>query len=83
MTRRVCLIAVLLAPASFALAENYDKYLWETPRAKNIDADATADLVEQLRREVQRILDAGPLAPLRLSYADVPLDAYCTTSAAG
>jgi hypothetical protein len=54
----------------------YDKYLWETARATDIDAGRTAAMVAELRGETQRILDAGPLAPLRLSYADIPYEAY-------
>lgn len=54
----------------------YDKYVVETARTTDIDAQATQDLVAQLRDEVQRVLDAGPLAPLRMSYADIPYEAY-------
>jgi hypothetical protein len=67
---------VLFHAVSLAAAESYEKYLWETPRVTNMDAVATADLVAQLRREVDKILDRPPLAPLRLSYADTPHEAY-------
>ena len=59
-----------------AVAETYEKYLWETPRAEDIDTAAAADLAALLRREVDQILDRPPLAPLRLSYGDVPDEAY-------
>ena len=73
---RVCLgLAIFNFPILFA-AEWYDKYLWETPRVTNIDGIATADLVAELQREVDKILDRPPLAPLRLSYADIPYEAY-------
>jgi len=58
------------------LAGENDKYLWETPRSVNIDKARTAGMVDELRREVQRVLSAGPLAPLRCSYGDIPGEAY-------
>jgi len=73
---RVCLgLAIFNFPILFA-AEWYDKYLWETPRVTNIDGIATADLVAELQREVDKVLDRPTLAPLRLSYADIPYEAY-------
>ena len=43
-------------------------YVWEFPAVRNISgADA---LVADLRAEVQRVLDAGRLAPLYISHAD-------------
>jgi hypothetical protein len=70
---------LLLVPwdaRSLKAADSYDKYLWQTYRVGQIDAQATAELVAQLRREVDKILNRPPLAPLRLSYGDVPEDAY-------
>lgn len=66
----------LLASARFAAGADYEEYLRQTPRSTNIAADKTADMVAELRREVQKILDAGPLAPLRMAYADIPFEAY-------
>jgi hypothetical protein len=67
-----CLIMLLGAPV---VAGQYDKYLWETPRIHNIDRARTASLTEELSREVQRVVETGPLAPLRCSYADIPGEA--------
>lgn len=73
---RLSLGLVLFAVPSSAFTQPYNKYLWQTPRVAKIDTVTTADLAAQLRREVDKILDAGPLAPLRLSYADIPYEAY-------
>jgi hypothetical protein len=53
----------------------WDKYLWETCRTSEIPATAS-NLVAELDREVQKILDAGPLAPMRTVYADLEQDPY-------
>ena len=53
----------------------WDKYLWETCRTSDIPP-AASNLVAELDREVQKILDAGPLAPLRTVYADLEQDPY-------
>lgn len=71
-----CVIyGVVLSGAALQSAD-YDEYLWQTPRVTNIDPEATAALRAELREEVDRILATGLLAPLRLSYADVPHEAY-------
>ena len=47
---------------------NLARYAWGFPRTTNIiGADR---LIEELRAEVQRVLDAGRLAPLYISYSD-------------
>lgn len=43
-------------------------YAWEFPFAYGIAG--AADLAQELRGEIQRVLDAGHLAPLYISYAD-------------
>ena len=53
----------------------WDKYLWQTWRTTGIP-DSTSNLVTELRAEVQKILEAGPLAPLRIVYADLEQDPY-------
>src|SRR5205085_11328470 len=53
----------------------WDKYLWQTCRTENI-APSASNLVAELRAEVQKILDAGPLAPVRTVYADLEQDPY-------
>jgi len=75
----VCLFyAVLLGvfAGTAVAADSCDKYLWRTVHVTNIDVTKTTPMVQELRREVQRVLDAGPLGPLRLSYADLPYEAY-------
>lgn len=69
-------LACGLAFASAAVGGEYDKYAWETPRSSGIDAARTAWMVDALVEEVDRILQAGPLAPLRTAYADIPYEAY-------
>jgi len=69
-------VAVCVLTGVAEADEEYEKYLRQTPRVTNIDAKRTADMVAVLRREVQRVLDAGPLAPLRLAYADITYEAY-------
>jgi hypothetical protein len=68
-TMRIILCGLLLAAAaSFAQTVDETRYAWEFPvvrRAPGADA-----LVEILREEVDRILAAGPLAPLYVSFAD-------------
>lgn len=69
----LCAACLICGPAT---AGEYDKYLWETPRVKDIDARKAAPMVEELDREVQKILATGSLAPLRLTYADLTVEAY-------
>ena len=73
---RVFVGLVVFAVPSWAVAQSYDTYLWQTPRVTNVDVVAAGELIAQLQREVDKILDAEPLAPLRLSYADIPYEAY-------
>src|SRR3954464_4904838 len=53
----------------------WDKYLWQTCRTRNI-VSSSSNLIAELRSEVQKILDAGPLAPMRTVYADLEQDPY-------
>lgn len=70
------LTVVALADVTRGQEIDVERYIWQTPRVANIDADAAGPMIEELRSQVQAILDAGPLAPLRLSFADIPHDAY-------
>ena len=65
------------ACSSVCPAQNaaWDKYLWETYRTRAV-APSASNLVAELRAEVQKILDAGPLAPIRTVYADLEQDPY-------
>ncbi|HEV8543234.1 MAG TPA: hypothetical protein VGR78_12635 [Verrucomicrobiae bacterium] len=58
-----------------ASAEPWDKYLWETWRTTKIPKSSNP-LEAELSAEIQRILEAGPLAPIRTVYADLEQDPY-------
>jgi hypothetical protein len=53
----------------------WTKYCWQTCRVSEV-ASSASNLVGELRAEVQQILEAGPLAPLRTVYADLEQDPY-------
>jgi len=62
------LMTALTAQPPSAWAVVIDKYAWEFPRATSVaGAD---DLITDLQEEVQKILNAGHLAPIYISYAD-------------
>ncbi len=63
-------------PGPAAAAVVIDRYAWEFPEC-GTPAGAD-DLIQELRGEVQKILDAGHLSPLYLDYADQLLVAYRT-----
>lgn len=72
----VCMMALVVVSSATGMdAGPWDKFLWQTCRTTNITA-ASTNLIEELRSEVQKILDAGPLAPLRTVYADLEQDPY-------
>ena len=64
-----CFIAVM------SQAADVDRYLTQTLQVQNLSPEATP-LIQELRIEIQKILDAGPLAPLRTVYADLEQDPY-------
>ncbi len=64
------LVVAAIAQASRAQSASVDlePYAWEYPRVQGVtNAD---DLIGELRYEVQRVLQAGRLAPLYISHAD-------------
>ncbi len=63
------------AGAAHSLAGPWDRYLWESDRTTGISPSAS-NLVTELRAEIQKVLDAGPLAPIRTVYADLEQDPY-------
>jgi hypothetical protein len=73
MTRRRRVLAFVLvtttAVASQAVAVDVTPYAWEFPVVSGVDR--TDQLVVRLQEEVQRILDAGRLAPLRVYHGDI------------
>src|ERR1043166_1645268 len=69
-------IAIILCCAVLSVsADDWDQYIWQTPRTTDI-APSSSNLVVELRAEVQKILEAGPLAPVRTVYADLEQDPY-------
>src|SRR5262249_40257016 len=72
----VAILAVALQPGC---AQNpktpWDKYLWQTARTLAI-APSTSNLVQELRLELEKVLEAGPLASIRTVYADLEQDPY-------
>lgn len=71
------LSAVIIPPLSAADGSSspWDEYLWQSYRLPAV-APAASNLVVELRAEIQKILDAGPLAPVRTVYADLEQDPY-------
>ena len=65
----------LLCSAPLASAQTYDAYIWETPVVTNIGAGANS-MKATLQSEVQKILDAGHLAPLQVALADQVGEGY-------
>ncbi|MBK8474954.1 MAG: hypothetical protein IPL39_01235 [Opitutaceae bacterium] len=63
------LLAALSAGTVRAQTPDTGRYAWQFPVAGTVDTSAS-DLVDELRHEVQRILDAGHLAPLYVSTSD-------------
>jgi len=72
---RVSCLLVLALSVAAAAQDPLDKYIWQTYRTRDIPASAQP-MIDELRAEVQKVLDAGPLAPLRTVYADVLDDPY-------
>lgn len=79
--RIACMICwLVLGPAVHSDAGQitngvWDQYLWQTCRTSEI-APSASNLVSELRGEIDKILEAGPLAPLRTVYADLEQDPY-------
>lgn len=53
-----------------------DRYAWQFPSVTNISG--ASDLIQDLQEEAQKILSAGHLAPIYISYADQESVAYRT-----
>jgi hypothetical protein len=62
-------------PAQELAVGPWEKYFWQTYRVSHVAASAS-NLLAELRAEVQKILKAGPLAPVRTVYADLEQDPY-------
>ena len=66
-------LLLLCAPAR---ALDAGRYAWEFPVVTGIPDAQTAPLKEQLVEQIDDILAAGSLAPLRVNHADEVADAY-------
>jgi len=71
----VMLGVVILSAAGQTTQGPWDNYLWMTYRSAHL-APASSNLVTELRLEVDQVLAAGPLAPMRTVYADLEQDPY-------
>jgi hypothetical protein len=77
ITRSLSLVVAILLFACGAMAQDQalDRYIWQTYRTTQV-APSAGPLLQELRAEVQKVLDAGPLCPLRTVYADLLQDPY-------
>lgn len=64
----------ILAAGLVAQSVDVDRYLWETCISSNVAAPP--EDIDALREEVDRILTAGHLAPLRIQQADQKVEGY-------
>lgn len=70
--RPLVIVAVFLIGSGQALALDITRYAWEFPRVSSAGTGAS-EMIEQLRQEVQKILDKGRLAPMRAYYGDIAI----------
>jgi hypothetical protein len=68
----VLLGAILPFIVRAPLAAQYETYIWQTPQTVNISTEAQP-LIDKLRAEIDKILAAGHLAPLRYNSTDIKL----------
>ncbi|MBP1687802.1 MAG: hypothetical protein H6Q33_3945, partial [Deltaproteobacteria bacterium] len=69
LRRLLVLVVVFLQMAGQASAVEITRYAWEYPRVTGVTG--ADEMIEQLQEEVQKILDAGRLSPMRVYYADI------------
>lgn len=69
--RRLLLVAVLLSWGRPALAVDITRYAWEFPFVTGVSGAAATEMIAQLQEEVQKILNAGRLSPMRAYYGDI------------
>lgn len=75
---------LLCARCSLAQEIDLTRYAWEFPVVANVRG--AEDLVQELREEIQAILDAGHLAPLNCRYGDLmpsPVESHFVYQEAG
>jgi hypothetical protein len=73
MSRLRVVIVVLMSflAARSASAVDITPYAWQFPRVTDASNAASAEMIQQLQEEVQKILDTGRLAPMRAYYGDI------------
>src|SRR4051794_2954073 len=70
-------VAIGLATPAAAFGQSrWDKYVDEKYRTVDVSAATAEELISELRVEIQKVLDAGPLAPHRCVFADTLDDMY-------
>lgn len=72
MRTKVFLLIILIYCS--ALSQNRSKYIWETPVTYNVNAPA--EMINELRREVDTLLKYNALAPLRVYFGDIIWETY-------
>ncbi len=76
LTRWLIMFGLVIQPAAGQGTNGpWDKYIWQTYRS-SAPALFASNLVTELRAEVDKVLAAGPLAPVRTVYADLEQDPY-------
>jgi hypothetical protein len=71
-SRAVLLLSLVLVSSSPLRALDITPYAWQHPQVAGVGGAAADDMIERLREEVQKILERGRLAPLRIYYGDIP-----------
>ncbi len=67
------LLLIILINCSL-ISQSRSKYIWETPVTYNVNAPA--EMVNELRREVDTLLKYNTLAPLRVYFGDIIWETY-------
>jgi hypothetical protein len=68
--RLLAFVALFALAGGQAFAVDPTRYAWEFPRVSGVTG--ADELVQRLQEEVQKVLDAGRLSPMRAYYADIP-----------
>ena len=73
--RRIATVAAICWWTAAGAQVDIQSYLWQTFRYQ-YDASMPQQVIDKLRWEIDRILAAGHLAPLRISGADIDTEGY-------
>lgn len=72
MKTKILLLIILIN--CILISQNRSKYIWETPVTYNVNAPA--EMVNDLRSEVDTLLKYNTLAPLRVYFGDIIWETY-------